>query len=93
LLDAARRGELGRDDHVWQPGSDVWVRADDIVALWAEPLSRRKVPWMRAAVVGLVVSGAALLILLPSLISFEPDRPRPIRRNCAFNDYVQGRCR
>ena len=90
-------GELAAADCVWQPGAERWARADEIAVLWhvpAEPPSPpwRKLPWVRAVGVGLILSGAALLILLPSLLVVEPD-PRPGKRDCAFTDYVQGRCR
>ena len=93
MLDAVRRGELGPDDYVWQPGSDFWKRADDIVTLSPVPPPRRTLPWRWAAVVGLVVSGAAMLVLLPSFVWVESDPPRASKRDCPFNDYVQGRCR
>jgi hypothetical protein len=104
LAGAARRGQLGRDDYVWQPGSDRWERADDIAALWVPPaeppplvrsrtLWLKRTPWLQAAVVGLAVSCTALFVFFTSLSRNDTDQTRPIKRACAFQDYLQGRCR
>ena len=98
MVDAANSGRLGRDDPVWQPGAEVWQRAGDVALLWSPPEkpppppSTAKRPWLPAAV-ALIICGAVLLIFLPNLIWAEPDPPRPIKRDCAFNDYLSGRCR
>jgi hypothetical protein len=105
LVGAARRGRLGRNDYVWQPGADRWERADDIPALWVPPLEppplirqRRRfwitrTPWLQAAVAGLVICCAALLVTFSSLSRIDPNHARPIKKSCAFEDYLQGRCR
>jgi len=96
VVDAARKGELGDDDYVWQPGAERWERAGDVPALWVpppKPLAFLKLSWRRAAGVVLVISGATLLVMLPSLMRVEADHPRSIKRDCALGDYLKGRCR
>ena len=100
LVEAAQRGQLSQDDYVWQPGGDTWVRAADLLALWAAPtgppahVPKKRAPWFGPALVGLAVSGTALLIFFTSLSRIDADgHARPIKRDCAFNDYLQGRCR
>jgi hypothetical protein len=98
MVDAAGSGQLGQDDSIWQPGAETWQRAGDVASLWPPsdnpppPRSTAKRPWLPAAV-ALIICGTALLIFLPNLIWAEPDPPRSIKRDCAFNDYLKGRCR
>ena len=100
LAEAAQRGQLNQEDYVWQPGADTWARATDVPVLWAPPLRppplvrKNRTPWFRPALVGLAVSGTALLIVFASLSRNDvDDHARTIKRDCAFNDYLQGRCR
>jgi GYF domain 2 len=98
MVEAANSGRLGRDDLVWQPGTETWQRAGEVASLWCSPdkpppppISAKR-PWLPAAV-ALIICGVALLIILPSLLGAEPDQPRPIKRDCAFSDYLKARCR
>jgi hypothetical protein len=100
VADAARRGELGGEDRVWEPGVDQWRPADEVPALWTalEPAPfwanwRTRAPWLRAAGVALIVSGSALLVSLTILASTATEAPRPLKRDCALADYLQGKCR
>jgi uncharacterized protein DUF4339 len=102
LVDAANRGQLGRDDYVWQPGAQTWQRADDVAALWAPPLeplppARRRTSkraiWLQGVVVALIVSGSALVVSFTILGSVDREQPRPMKRDCPLGDHLQGRCR
>jgi hypothetical protein len=99
VADAARRGELAEEHCVWQPGAERWEQAGDIATLWVLPAeqptfvrTRRTLLW--SAVVALIICGTALLLVLPSLLmGADPDPARSIKKNCAFSDYLKGRCR
>ena len=99
MLAAARHGQLSSEDSVWQPGAERWEPAANVAALWAprQKLPRfrmKRTPWIGPALVGLVVSGTALLIFLTSLSRTEvADGARTIKKDCALNDYLQGQCR
>jgi hypothetical protein len=100
VADAARRGELGGNDRVWEPDADRWRPADEVPALWTalEPTPfwatwGRRATWLRAAAGALIVSGSALLVSLTILASTATEAPRPLKRDCALADYLQGKCR
>ena len=105
LLDAARQGRLKRTDHVWQSGSDGWERVDSLPALWE---STPRVRWRILAMVLLMVAVAAILAsrisgkgvselagewrtIMNSRIASESARPP--KKDCAFGEFIEGKCR
>jgi hypothetical protein len=104
VVDAARFGELGRDAQVWQPGADTWQCADDVVALWADPLEPptfqervaaggSRATWQHAAAVALMVSASALLLVSAVVGPAERKEPRSPKLDCSLAHYLEGKCR
>ena len=102
LVDAARRGQLNQEDYVWQPGADTWERADSVPRLWelwdtpapqSALVRKMRRHWLGIAILGLVVVVALAATTFSTIQSWgDSDYPRPIKRDCAFNDYLRGRC-
>jgi hypothetical protein len=115
LADAARCGELRREDYVWQTGAETWEPATCVAALWDPPplpsatdtsafIRKKRRRWLRIVVLGLAVSGALVatgvagidvseLMLGTKQGRIDADHARPIKRDCALNEYLQGKCR
>jgi hypothetical protein len=104
LVESARDGQVGPEDCVWRPEAETWERADSVAELWAPSHSPpRTFPWRRAIVAGMAVSGALLAAIVGTAVGDFPfvagqyrhaaDHARPIKRNCALDDYLAGKCR
>ncbi len=104
VVEAARRGDLARNDCVWDPSADKWQLAAHVPELWAgdlEPsdLDRGRTPWskratwLRAAAAALIVGGSALLLSVTILGSSDDRHPPSAKLNCSLEAYLQGKCR
>jgi hypothetical protein len=104
LVESALDGQVGPEDYVWRPGAEIWERADGVADLWAASDGLpRTFPWLRAIVAGMAVSGALLaaavgsgirdFALLAGPYTHEANQVRPIKRNCALDTYLAGKCR
>jgi hypothetical protein len=105
LLDAVRQGRLKRTDHVWQSGTENWERVDSLPALWdSAPRAR----WRLLGVVLLAVAIGAILASRMSGKSVSElaggwrtimnsrmagENARPPKKDCAFGEFVEGKCR
>jgi hypothetical protein len=106
LLDAARQGRLKRTDHVWQSGTENWERADSLPALWD---SAPRLRWRLLGIVLLAVAIGAVVAsrmsgkgvselagewrsIMNSRIAAE-NAARPPKKDCAFGEFIEGKCR
>jgi GYF domain 2 len=105
VIEVARRGDLARDDCVWDPSADKWQLADHVSELWLADLETshlergrppswgRRAAWLRAAAAALIVAGSALVLSVTMLGSSEDQRPPSAKLSCSLEAYLQGKCR
>ena len=104
VVEAVRRGDLARNDCVWDPSADKWQLAAHVPEFWAEDLETssldhggtswsKRATWLRAVAAALIVGGSALLLSVTIRGSSEDQRPPSAKLNCSLEAYLQGKCR